>query len=137
MHDRQVKTAKRIGRYLLIVCILVVFAGCASLQTKPSDEDTGVRTITGIDVESVSDTEQVVIRATGELEYSSVKQKDPLGIIFYFPETRLAEMETEISPRSDVVKAVKATPSSDGGNVRVEIDLAADFEYAVEKPTRT
>ena len=133
MHDRQVKTAKRIGRYLSIVCILVVFAGCASLQTKPSDEDPGIRTITGIAVESVSDTEQVVIRATGELEYSSVKQTDPLGIIFYFPETRLADIEQEMTPRGDVVKAVKTTASADGNNVRIEIDLAVDFEYEVQK----
>ncbi len=133
MHDRQVKTAKRIGRYLMIVCILLVFAGCASLQTKPSDGDPGLRTITGIDVESVSDTEQVVIQATRELEYSSVKQKDPLGIIFYFPETRLGDIDTMITPGSGAVTSVNATPSADGENVRVEIALAADFEYEVDK----
>lgn len=135
MHDRQVKTANRAGRYLillLITGILMVFAGCASLSTKPSDEAPGFRTITGIGVESVSNKEQVVIQATGELEYSSVKQRDPLGIIFYFPQTRLADIRTDIA-RGDVIRAVRATPSADGENVRIEIDLSADFEYEVEK----
>ena len=133
MHDRQVKTAKRFGRQLLIVCVLLVFAGCASLQPKPSDDDPGVRTITGIDLESAAGTEQVVIQATEALEYSSVKQRDPLGIIFYFPETRLADIEEEMFPGGDVVRSIKATPSEDKENVRVEIGMDADFEYAVDK----
>jgi len=133
MHDRQVKTAKRIGRQVLVVCLLVVFAGCASLSTKPADTDEGLRTITEIDMESVSDAEQVVIRSIGELEYSAVKQRDPLGVILYFPETRLSDMERERTFDGDLVRAVRATPSADNENVRVEIDLDADFDYEVDK----
>ena len=133
MHDRQVKTAKRIGRQVLVVCLLVVFAGCASLSTKPSDTDERLKTITEIDMESVSDTEQVVISSTGELEYSAVKQRDPLGVILYFPETRLSDMERERAFDGNLVRAVRATPSADNENVRVEIDLGTDFDYEVDK----
>ena len=133
MHDRQVKTAKRIGRQVLVVCLLVVFAGCASLSTKPSDTDERLKTITEIDMESVSDTEQVVISSTGELEYSAVKQRDPLGVILYFPETRLSDMDRELTFDGELVRAVRATPSADNENVRVEIDLDTDFDYEVDK----
>ncbi len=133
MHDRQVKTAKRIGRQVLVVCLLVVFAGCASLSTKPADTDERLKTITEIEMETVSDAEQVVIRSTGELEYSAVKQRDPLGVILYFPETRLSDMERELAFDGELVRAVRATPSADNENVRVEIDLDADFDYEVDK----
>lgn len=133
MYDLHVKTAKRFGRQVFLFCLLVVFAGCASLSTTPSDTNTRERTITGIEMDKGADTAQIIIHATRELEYSSVKQRNPMGVTFYFPETRIGEIEDTVNLSSELVSDVRATASEDNRNVRVEIGLNADFEYEVEK----
>lgn len=134
MHDRRVKTAERIRR-VPFLCLLILFAGCTSLlpQNRATETPIQQRTITGIQAQSVDRSDQIIIRSTGRLDYSSVKQKTPLSILFIFPETQIGEVQREITPENSIITSVKTTVSDDNKNVRVEVSLNQDAPYDVEK----
>ncbi len=134
MYDRQVKSAKRIWRNCSIFLLLAFVAGCASLfSQQPAEKPVQQRTIIGISAESRTDMEEIVIRATDHLDYSSVKQKTPPGILLYFPDTQLGDIPKAFTPQSDLIDSVKATATENNQNVRIEIDLNQDITYEVEK----
>jgi type IV pilus assembly protein PilQ len=123
----------------LAFLLLVVAAGCVST---PADKDApidqaalavGQKTITGIETVATEGADTVIIKSTGGLSYTSVKQHDPLGVILVFPETSLGELASEYTPDSRTIRRITPSLSPDQKNVRLEIGLALDLPYEVIK----
>jgi len=132
-------SGKKFGRsicVLVLSVLLLLSAGCASMSEKNDAELVEVspqKVITGIDTVVSSDTEKVIIRANKQLNYTSVKQHDPLGVIFLFPETTFGEALPELAPGSEIIKSIIPSLSSDQKNTRLEIGLLEDLPYEVKK----
>jgi len=138
MYDCRVKSAERIWRITIILWFLALFAGCTSIFPRNSvgentENPDQQRTIIEIKAVSAADADRISIQATDRLDYSSVKQKSPLSILFYFPETLLGDIQREMAIDSAAITLIKATATEDNKNVRVEIDLNHDVAYDVEK----
>ena len=119
--------------------LMVIFAGCVATKTaKKADTDAQdtaepkiiKEIITGEDSES----SMVMIRGNRLLTYTSVKQPYPLGVLLYFPETALENIEKEMTLESDIVEAVNASELSDNGQTaRIEILLKKDITYEINR----
>jgi len=66
------------------------------------------------------------------LTYTSVKQPVPLGVLLYFPETALGDINKTYMPESDLVGSINASELTDKGHTaRIEIALKQDASYEV------
>ncbi len=130
---------KKIGRSIcgLFLSILLLFSvGCASMSKNKETASVKAdpqKIITGIKTVVAADSESVLISANKQLNYTSVKQHDPLGVILLFPETTLGEIAPVLSPDSEIIKAIMPSLSSDKKNTRLEIRLKEDLPYEVYK----
>ncbi|MFC1812067.1 type IV pilus secretin PilQ [Thermodesulfobacteriota bacterium] len=119
--------------------LMVIIAGCVASKTaKKADSDVQdtaeskiiKEIITGEDSES----SMVMIRGNRLLTYTSVKQPYPLGVLLYFPETALENIEKEMTLESDIVEAINASELSDNGQTaRIEILLKKDITYEINR----
>lgn len=125
----------------LVFCIgLVVaffFAGCT---TPTSGRKTGVTDIdpsqaleiTSIGLSEAANSMNVVINGTAPLTYTSVKQPLPLGVVLYFPNTRLSVSNPDAQSTGNPVISIKAGQIEAKTNTsRIEILLASDVPYNV------
>lgn len=136
MHDRNVKSAIGIWQILLILWLLMLCAGCQSMpaqQTPVATETVQSGMITGIETKSGADLEQVMVNATKSLQYTSVKQLNPPGVILIFPDTTMGKIPAEYAPESNLISQIKLDSSADKKNVRMEIDLSRDVPYDVTR----
>ncbi|MFW6271500.1 MAG: type IV pilus secretin PilQ [Desulfosalsimonas sp.] len=119
----------------LITGILLIAAGCATLSSPQQEqqEETAVNTITGIEAKSGEESGKIEVQSSGELDYTSVKQHDPTGVIFYFPKAQLGDIDTEYTPGKGIVKSIDLSSSEDQKNVRMEVRLAKDLRYKADK----
>jgi len=145
MFDRRnAVSEKRIWRAILgvgvLLCLLCV--GCASKIRPPETADipAGVaiaqKQITGIKVAGPAapgEADRVVIHAGSELDFTSIRQYDPPGIILYFPETAVGDVAPRYTPESNAVASVITAVSADQTGARVEILLKRDMEYEVQR----
>ena len=124
---------------IFLATLLLHFAGCASstktfkgqLDTAESSEP---KLIT--DISTTEDSESSIVLVSGDrlLTYTSVKQPFPLGVLLYFPETALDNIETTYTPDSDIVRSVQASEITDKGHTsRIEILLKKDASYEVAR----
>jgi type IV pilus assembly protein PilQ len=138
MHNIRIKLSKKLT---LVFCIgmIVAFsiAGCA---TQSADRETGVPAvdpsqsmeITSIGLSEESDSIDVVINGIAPLTYTSVKQPVPLGVVLYFPDTRLNVSQTDILSTGNPVTSIHAGQIEAKNNTtRIEIILASDVPYNV------
>jgi type IV pilus assembly protein PilQ len=125
-----------LGFFLL--AFLVLSTGCASNTVavketqKPSVESAETKQITQISI--AEDSESSIVRIGGNqlLSYTSVKQPFPLGVLLYFPETALDNIEPTISPESDIVAGINASELAAKGHAsKIEISLKKDIPYEV------
>jgi type IV pilus assembly protein PilQ len=121
-----------------LVILLPMFIGCASntkavKETKKlTAEPSSPKLITQIS--EVEDSESSNIRVSGNqiLTYTSVKQSSPLGVLLYFPETNIDNIDTNYHPESDVVASIKASElTAKGQTSLIEILLKEDVSYEV------
>ncbi len=147
MHDMRQKMKGKLSCCLCVMLgmVFLLWAGCASLTGKESSEaslpDTAAgssqqRQITDIQMsgaEPGGKISRVVLSGTQPLEYTSIKQREPLGIVFYFPETSLGQIQSQYLPDSDLIASVKTSMSQDQKGARVEIALAKDSAYEVKR----
>ncbi len=91
------------------------------------------RMISGIRTVVAAESESVLISANEQLNYTSVKQHDPLGVILLFPETTFGKDLSELAQDSEVIKSIIPSLSSDQKNTRLEIGLKEDLPYEVKK----
>jgi type IV pilus assembly protein PilQ len=147
MHDmRKTMSGKKSGRYqLLVTLIFLLLVGCASMTDKEAAEEVspetalvpaGQKQITGITFSGADPSgaaNRVLLTASSQLEYTSIKQRDPLGIVFYFPETSLGQIQPQYAPTSDIIASVKTAMSPDQKGARVEVVLKKDSAYEVKR----
>lgn len=136
MHDRDVKSAINIWRLLPVLWLLVFFAGCRTMPSKPEGRKAASqpsRMIKSIETINGGDTAQVIIKATQPLQYTSVKQAEPPAVILIFPATGLLDVQPVYTPKVGVISSIRSDASADGRNVRMEIDLARDLPYEVAR----
>ncbi|MFO7929921.1 MAG: type IV pilus secretin PilQ [Thermodesulfobacteriota bacterium] len=128
-HDAK---ATGIRLIFMVVGIFLMVAGCATLSPE-QEQDSDISMITGVEAESKDTAGTVQLQSSGEMDYTSVKQYDPTGVIFYFPKTRLGDIDTGYTPGKGLIKSVDLSSSEDQQNVRMEIRLARDMPYKVDK----
>ncbi|MBS3755472.1 MAG: type IV pilus secretin PilQ [Desulfobacterales bacterium] len=131
-HEAKARSIRLIS--LLIGFVLVV-AGCSTLSPQEGAEKAAVNTINRVEAASTTESGRVEIQSSEELQYTAVKQLEPLGVIFYFPQARLGEIDTSYTPESGVIKSVDLSSATDqqNQNVRMEVELAENLAYEVDK----
>ena len=131
------RSKKSISAFCLGLVIAVLVAGCA---TQSSDHQRGAADvdpssslgITSVVLSEETDAVNVRINGTQPLTYTSVKQPVPLGVVLYFPNTRLDLSEAELPAPISPVTAIHADQVDSKSNTsRVEINLASDTPYNV------
>ena len=136
MRNFRIKFAKRITLVLCLGLIVTFsFAGCA---TQNMDRKTSVAEvdpspsleITSIGLSEAANSINVVINGTEPLAYTSVKQ--PLGVVLYFPNTRLNVANRALQFSGNPVTSIHAGEvEAKNDATRIEILLAADIPYTV------
>ena len=121
-----------------LVILLPMFIGCASntkavKETKKiTAESSNLKLITQISEVEDSETSNVRVSGNQLLTYTSVKQFSPLGILLYFPETNVDNIDTTYHPESDVVASIKTSElAAKGQTTCIEILLKKDVSYEV------
>ncbi len=135
----KVKKLSRIGAIIFFLGMLMtVLPGCASntIAVKEARKDAGqsfeLKRITDISLSEDSQSSIIWIRGNRLLTYTSVKQPFPPGVLLYFPETDLGDINTDYVPDSDIVSSIKASELTTKGHTsRVEILLKKDVSYEV------
>lgn len=132
------KFKKKNALIVLISGLLLMNSGCASdmAARKKADlpEEPKTKAISSINTSKETDGFIVTISGDQLLTYTSVKQPFPLGVILYFPDTRLDNVGREIQPESSVVSSVNATELTEKGHTsRIEIKLKNDVAYEVSR----
>lgn len=144
MYDcRNIKTVKKIGRTLFLALLILILLSSNCLSSPEGSENAAVKKsqakmITGIMVtgnrtDSTDDTGRILVSANGELNYTSVKQYDPIGIILLFPNTTLGSIQPEYTPDSNIISSIKTSMSPDQANVRLEVVLKKDLSYSIKR----
>ena len=136
-----IKKWSKIGAIIFFLGMLItVWAGCASNTrvVKETKKDAGQslepKHITHISASEDLTSSIIWIQGNRLLTYTSVKQSFPLGVLLYFPETALGDIDTSYVPDSDIVSSIKATElTTKGQTSRVEILLKKDASYEVTR----
>jgi type IV pilus assembly protein PilQ len=137
----KVRKLSRIGAGIFFLgMLMIVLSGCASntMAVKETKKDTDQsfepKHIIDISLSENSQSSIIWIRGNRPLTYTSVKQPFPLGVLLYFPETHLDDINTNNVPDSDVVSSIKASElTTQGHTSRVEILLKEDAPYEVAR----
>ncbi len=126
-----------IAAFFLLMGIL---GGCTTEKTvqkdtpKAMEPSAKAKTITGIETTEDEENSYVVVNGDQLLTYTSFKQPFPLGVIFYFPETAIGDVESLLEPTSETIEKVKVTELMAKANTtRLEIALKKDVPYEVER----
>ena len=136
-----IKRWSKIGAIIFFLGMLMtVLAGCASntMAVKETKKDAGQsfepKHITDISASEDLTSSIIWVRGNRLLTYTSVKQPFPLGVLLYFPETALGDINTSYVPDSDIVSSIKASELTTKGHTsRVEILLKKDASYEVTR----
>jgi type IV pilus assembly protein PilQ len=116
--------------------LAAVVAGCAAKSAgdktvEPASSET--HTISIIQAVKTDGGMRISIEADAELNYTAVKQRDPLGVTLYFPLARLDSVPPVRVAENDIVTAVEPSMAENKKSARVEIRLKKDCPYEVEK----
>ena len=125
-----------IGKALLFAILVVATAGCAAKSTgekQSASVSDGTLSISDIHTSATDNGFQVSIKGDGDLNYTAVKQRDPLGVILYFPLTRLSGPSSVSVAENDIVADIVPSMSKNKKNTRIRVDLLQDVAYDVEK----
>ena len=120
------------------LALLTLSAGCASNTTavketqKPTVESAQPKRITQISIAEDPESSIVKIGGNQVLSYTSVKQPFPLGVLLYFPETALDNIQSSFSPESDIIAGITSSELSAKTHAsKIEISLKKDISYEV------
>jgi type IV pilus assembly protein PilQ len=123
---------------LCLALLLGLWSGCAS--NKGAGQETGLEqsgplnTIQSITAEESDEAFNVNVRGDGRLTYTAVKQPFPLGVILYFPDTKLASSDLGIASDHPLIQSVNVSQLDEGANTsRLEILLSQDAAYTVNE----
>ncbi len=126
--------------FFFLVTLMLFNTGCASntKAIKETKEDTTAsfkqKLITDISTTEDSGSSNVWIKGDSTLTYTSIKQPFPLGVLLYFPETAIDNIDTTYTPESDIVSSIKASElTTKGHTTRIEVLLKKDTPYEVTR----
>ncbi|MBS3808582.1 MAG: type IV pilus secretin PilQ [Desulfobacterales bacterium] len=141
-HEEKSRSIRLIS---MVIGIFMVLAGCSTTpshqgaeeqkaqEQKIQEQKEAAGPVTRIEAVNIPGSGQIEIQSSGEMDFTSVKQIDPPGVIFYFPQTRLGDIRTSYQPRSEIMRSVNLSSSKDQKNVRMEVELAENLPYRVNK----
>jgi len=134
----RIKTTTGIRAWaIFLVIFMVPFMVCitseaADQTTKEAQNPAEQKLINEISTDEDSESITVSIKGDSMLTYTSVKQPFPLGVLLYFPETTLDNIEATYTPESDIVDSINASEfTEDGHTSRIEILLKEDVPYEI------
>jgi type IV pilus assembly protein PilQ len=124
---------------LFPVMIMAGFTGCVSdkaakqpVEVTETTAPSGPKRIISVDTKEDSESITVMIQGSSLLTYTSVKRLFPLGVVLYFPETTLGNVQSPLTLESDLIAAVTSTELTEKGHTtRVEVGLKRDIPYEV------
>ncbi len=123
--------------FCIAITVTALLLGCASQQagnragTADGELPPPIE-ISDVAIIEVSDAVSVRINSAQPLTYTSVKQPVPLGVVLYFPNTRLTFSQADLPAPVDPVTAIYVDQVGDNRDIsRVEINLASDVSYNV------
>jgi type IV pilus assembly protein PilQ len=138
MHNFRIKFSKRLTlAFCLGLVVAFLLAGCATQNADRKTSASGIdpspsMEITSIGLSEEADSINVVIDGLEPLTYTSVKQPLPLGVVLYFPNTRLNVSQADVQSTGNPVNSIHAGQIEAKNNTtRVEILLASDVPYNV------
>ncbi|MCG2831507.1 MAG: type IV pilus secretin PilQ [Desulfobacteraceae bacterium] len=120
---------------IFLVILIAVFTGCAQNMAAKKDMELSPepKLITEISTSEDSESFNVLVKGNRMLTYMSVKQLFPLAVLLYFPETALDNINTNISPESEIVGPITASELTEKGHKsRIEILLKKDVPYKAD-----
>ena len=121
---------------ILLIILMMLFAGCASsTAVKQADKESlKLNLITDISLTEDSESISISIKSKRLLTYTSVKQPMPLSVVLYFPETALGKIKTSLALDNAIVSSIKSSElTEDGHTSRIEIALKKDASYKVTR----
>ncbi|MEW5910030.1 MAG: type IV pilus secretin PilQ [Thermodesulfobacteriota bacterium] len=129
--------SSRFLRPVFITAISILFIlliGCAVVQKKEEkqapQETAKECQITEIATSETPETVDVVIKASGMLTYTAVKQPSPMSVVLYLPKTTWGNLQNEYPVgKSPVEKISIVNPKDKGLPLRIEIALSSDTVY--------
>lgn len=132
------KQYKSIIPVLSFTLLIFILANCASKTGQKAAPEVPlppqIKQIVGITTSDDTDSCQVVVEGSENLKYTSIKQPVPLGVVLYFPETTLKNIQAELAVVSDVLFSIKTSEISENGHTsRIEILLRKDVAYDVSR----
>ena len=127
-------------RILLSIGIIasMLVSGCASRMENKSSSEIGQsdssKVINSITTDQNQDKFNVYLKGSENLTFTSVKQPFPAGVILYFPNTKLDNIQGNLEFTEGIVEAIKSTEyDQDNHTARIEILLRKDAGYQVTK----
>ncbi|MBA3019002.1 MAG: type IV pilus secretin PilQ [Proteobacteria bacterium] len=120
---------------ILLVILIAVFTGCAQNMAAKKDMELSPepKLITEISTSEDSESFNVLVKGNRMLTYMSVKQLFPLAVLLYFPETALDNINTNISPESEIIGPITASELTEKGHKsKIEILLKKDVPYKAD-----
>jgi type IV pilus assembly protein PilQ len=134
--QRILKRRKR----LLSICILVsvLIPGCATQMENKSSSETGQlkksKVIHSLTTDQSENSFNILIEGSDNLAFTSVKQPFPTGVILYFPNTMLKNIQSDVKFSNGIVESIKSTEYKQKSHTaRIEILLRKDVGYKVSK----
>jgi type IV pilus assembly protein PilQ len=133
MNLKQCKTLLSIG---IIASMLI--SGCATRMENKTSSEIGQsdlsKVINSITTDQNQDNFNIHLKGSENLTFTSVKQPFPAGVILYFPNTRLNNIQDNLEFNEGIVEAIKSTEyNQDNHTARVEVLLRKDVGYQVTK----
>ncbi len=126
------KSSKIRATAIFLVILIAVFTGCAQNMAAKKDMELSPepKLITEISTSEDSESFNVLVKGNRMLTYMSVKQLFPLGVLLYFPETALDNINRNISPESEIIGPITASELTEKGHKsKIEISLKKDVPY--------
>jgi type IV pilus assembly protein PilQ len=115
--------------------MMALIAGCATQKSTSVKSAEETKLITDIVTSEDAESTIVTVKGGPTLIYTANKQPFPLGVLFHFPETALADIIKEVHyppPQNDVISSIRATQiEEDGMTSRIFIALKKDLPYNI------
>ena len=134
--QRILKECKR----LLSICIFVsmLIPGCATQMENKISSETGQlgksKVIHSLTTDQGENSFNIHLKGSDNLAFTSVKQPFPTGVILYFPNTKLENIQSDVEFSNGIVEAIKSTEYRQNSHTaRIEILLRKDVGYQVSK----
>ncbi len=123
---------------LCLIAMIMIITGCASRSVE-TDEYTGdngnkeEKIITNIRISDDNEMMTVTVEGNQQLAYTSIKQDIPLGILFYFPKTKLKEsLKERYAFDNSIVEAIEVSQiTEEEDHSRILLLLKKDVPYKV------